>query len=172
LVLAPVLTPFLIAALLAYMFSPPITRSLARAACGHVLLFVTTRGHLLVLWLPHAQQSVPAGKLVSRYAAAQASPWLQSRFEQAACLISMSSQQLDHWREVGTAAVKARDARPACVAGWLRTCAGAGRGLLFTARLERHRRARARAVPAIAQPHGGLRARPTRCRCVLRGQLL
>jgi predicted PurR-regulated permease PerM len=134
-VLAPVLTPFLIAALLAYMFSPLITRLegwRVPRVLSVLLLFVLLASTftLFVLWLvPRAQQEIStfAGKLPGYLDTLEHRllPWLQSRLGEQAGLFDfdvIKQQLLDHWREVGTAAGEALATLTRSglrVAGWL-----------------------------------------------------
>ena len=134
-VLAPVLMPFLIAALLAYMFNPLITRlegwRVPRTLS--VLLLFVLLGWLLTLaalWLvPRAQLEIGAfaGKLPGYLDTLQHTtlPWLQSLFGGQVALFDfdiIKQQLLGHWREVGTAAgeMLATLSRSGLrVAGWL-----------------------------------------------------
>ena len=134
-VLAPVLTPFLIAALLAYMFNPLVTRLegwRVPRTLSVLLLFVLLGGllTLLVLWLvPRAQLEIStfAGKLPGYLDTLQHTllPWLQSLLGEQAALFDfniLKQQLLDHWREVGSAAgeVLGTLSRSGMrVAGWL-----------------------------------------------------
>ncbi|HJW80728.1 MAG TPA: AI-2E family transporter, partial [Acidiferrobacterales bacterium] len=134
-VLAPVLTPFLIAALLAYMFNPLITRLegwRVPRALSVLLLFVLLASllTLLVLWLvPRVQQEIStfAGKLPGYLDSLQHRllPWLQSLLGEQAGLFDfniLKQQLLDHWREVGTAAGEVLGTLTRSgmrVAGWL-----------------------------------------------------
>ena len=115
--LAPVLTPFLIAALLAYMFNPLITRLEAwrmPRTLSVLLLFVLLVGlvTLLGLWLvPRLQQQVNAfAANIPGYLDVlqhRLLPWLQSLFgvELAQVDVGFLKQRiLEHWQEVGTAA--------------------------------------------------------------------
>jgi len=134
-VLAPVLTPFLIAALLAYMFNPLVTRLegwRVPRALTVLLLFVLLASllTLLVLWLvPRVQLEISsfAGKLPGYLDALQYRllPWLQSLLGEQAGLFDfnvLKQQFLDHWREVGTAAGEVLGTLTRSgmrVAGWL-----------------------------------------------------
>jgi predicted PurR-regulated permease PerM len=134
-VLAPVLTPFLIAALLAYMFNPLVTRLegwRVPRALSVLLLFVLLGSllTLLVLWLvPRVQLEIStfAGKLPGYLDTLQHTllPWLQSLLGEQAGLFdfdTLKQQFLDHWREVGTAAGEVLGTLTRSgmrVAGWL-----------------------------------------------------
>jgi len=133
--LAPVLTPFLVAALLAYIFSPFITRlegwRIPRIL-GVLLLFVLLGGllTLFMLWLvPRVQLAIStfAGKLPGYLDVLQYRllPWLQSLLGEQAGLPDfdvIKQQLLDHWREFGSAAGEALTMLTRSgmrVAGWL-----------------------------------------------------
>jgi predicted PurR-regulated permease PerM len=116
-VLAPVLTPFLIAALLAYIFNPLVTRLEGwhvPRTLSVLCLFVVLGGvfTLLGLWLvPRLQQEVGAfaGKLPDYLDAVQHRflPWLQSLLGEPVVqpdLASLKEKVLEHWREVSSAA--------------------------------------------------------------------
>ena len=115
--LAPVLTPFLIAALLAYMFNPLVTRLedwRVPRTLSVLLLFVLLGGllTLLGLWLvPRLQQQVSAFATdIPGYVDVlqhRLLPWLQSLLgDQVAQLdVGFLKQRIiEHWQEVGTAA--------------------------------------------------------------------
>lgn len=115
--LAPVLTPFLIAALLAYMFNPLVTRLevwRVPRALSVLLLFVVlgTLFTLLGLWLvPRLQQQIGAFAAdIPGYVDVlqhRLLPWLQSLLgEQAAQFdVGFLKQRIvEHWQELGTAA--------------------------------------------------------------------
>lgn len=133
--LAPVLTPFLIAALLAYMFNPVVTRLQAwhvPRTLSVLLLFVVLAGllTLLTLWLTpklYYQVQLFATKLPGYLDALQdrALPKLQALLGAQAAWFDFAvikQQLIDHWREIGTAAgeVLATLTRSGMrVAGWL-----------------------------------------------------
>ena len=133
--LAPVLTPFLIAALLAYMFNPLVTRLQAwrvPRTVSVLLLFVILAGllTLLVLWLTpklYYQVQLFATRLPGYLDALQdrVLPKLQALLGAEEALLdfaALKQQLLDHWREIGKAAgdVLATLSRSGMrVAGWL-----------------------------------------------------
>jgi len=115
--LAPVLTPFLLSAILAYMFNPLVTRLEAwrvQRSLGVLLLFVFLAGMLtlLTLWLvPRAQAQIVTftrdfpGYLDSLQQ--RLLPMLQSLISQDIQLPDLAGLRqplMDHWRELGTAA--------------------------------------------------------------------
>jgi len=112
--LAPVLTPFVIAAMFAYLFDPLVERMrklrLGRgAATGIVFLVLTLLLILVLLWLvPYLQHQVST--LVRRlpewigWLQTDAVPWLNARFDME--LEAPDVQQLvavlqQHWKEAG-----------------------------------------------------------------------
>ncbi len=133
--LAPVLTPFLLSALLAYMFNPLVTRlegwRVPRLP-GVLLLFVLAGGVLVLLFavlLPMLQQQISlfAENFPNYLERAQQAllPWLRSVFgEQLAFpdVATLRQRLLGHWQEIGQAAgdVLATLTRSGMrVAGWL-----------------------------------------------------
>ena len=133
--LAPVLTPFLIAALLAYMFNPWVTRLQAwhvPRTVSVLLLFIVLGGllTLLVLWLTpklYYQVQLFATKLPGYLDALQdrVLPKLQTLLGAQAAWLDfavLKQQLLDHWREIGTAAGEVLGTLTRSgmrVAGWL-----------------------------------------------------
>ena len=133
--LAPVLTPFLIAALLAYMFNPWVTHLQAwhvPRTVSVLLLFVVLGGllTLLVLWLTpklYSQIQLFATKLPGYLDALQDRilPKLQALLGAQAAWLDfavLKQQLLDHWREIGTAAGEVLGTLTRSgmrVAGWL-----------------------------------------------------
>jgi len=133
--LAPVLTPFLLSATLAYMFNPLISRlegwRIPRAL-GVALLYILLAGllTLLFVWLvPRMQQQVTsfAAALPGYLDMAQQNllPMLQAWFGdqiQLPDLSGLREQILAHWRELGTAAGNILDTLTASgkrIVGWL-----------------------------------------------------
>lgn len=133
--LAPVLTPFLIAALLAYMFNPLVTRWQAWGVprtLSVLFLFVILAGllTLLTLWLTpkiYYQVQLFANKLPGYLDTVQERvlPKLQALLGIDAAWLdfdTLKQQLLDHWREVGKVAgeVLGTLSRSGMrVAGWL-----------------------------------------------------
>lgn len=133
--LAPVLTPFLIAALLAYIFNPLVTRLEAwriPRALSVLLLFLLLGGALILtgVWIiPRVQQQLAtfAGHLPGYLDGLQAGlkPWAETVLgEQAAQfdLNALKQQLLAHWQEIGGAAgdvLTALTRSGMWVAGWL-----------------------------------------------------
>jgi len=115
-VLAPVLAPCLIAALLAYVFNPLITwleRWRLPRALSVALLFVVLAGVLILLglWLvPRIVQQIAAfaARLPDYLEAARAHvlPWLQSLFGDSVAVDfeTLKEQAVAHGREIATAA--------------------------------------------------------------------
>lgn len=114
--LAPVMTPFLIAALLAYVFNPLVTRLEALRmprTLSVLLLFVLLAGLLgaLVLWLVpllQARLTAFAGRLPEYLDAFQQTilPWLKSILGEQAALLDVASLKdrvIEHWQEIGRA---------------------------------------------------------------------
>ncbi len=133
--LAPVLTPFLIAALLAYIFNPPVTRletwRVPRTA-SVLLLFLLLGGALTLtgVWIiPRVQQQLAsfAGQLPGYLDGLQAwlKPWAETVFGAQAALLDFSAikeQLLAHWQELGGAAgdvLTALTRSGMRMAGWL-----------------------------------------------------
>lgn len=134
-VLAPVLTPFVIAALLAYVFNPLVTRLedwRVPRTLSVLLLFVLLAVllTLLGLWLmPRVQQEISAfaARLPDYLDSLQNRllPWLQSLLGAQTALLDLDvlkQQFLAHWQEVGSAAGEALASLSRSglrVAGWL-----------------------------------------------------
>lgn len=115
--LSPVLTPFLLSAVLAYMFNPLVTRAerwRVPRTLSVLLLFVLLAGLLVLLatWLvPRAQQQLAAfaDVLPGELDALQRSwlPWLQRTFGDHLSLPDLDAvrqQIVDHWQELGRSA--------------------------------------------------------------------
>lgn len=133
--LAPVLTPFLIAALLAYMFNPLVTRWQAWGVprtLSVLLLFVILAGllTLLTVWLTpklYSQVQLFATKLPGYLDGLQERvlPKVQALLGVDAAWLdfaALKQQLLDHWREIGKVAgeVLGTLSRSGLrVAGWL-----------------------------------------------------
>lgn len=112
--LAPILTPFLVSALLAYMFDPLVDRlerwRLPRTL-GVVVVFLVLAaalGALLFVLVPLVQHQIVnfAGKLPVYLDLMQASllPWLEANFglEPAAIGLDVLRQRtIEHWQELG-----------------------------------------------------------------------
>lgn len=133
--LAPVLTPFLIAALLAYIFNPLVTRlevwRIPRAL-SVLLLFLLLGGALILtgVWLvPRVQQQLTsfAGHLPGYLDGLQVwlKPWADTLLGEQAALLDFNAikqQLLAHWQELGGAAgdvLTALTRSGMRVAGWL-----------------------------------------------------
>lgn len=114
--LAPVLTPFLIAALLAYIFNPLVTRLEALRVprtLGVILLFALLSGlfTVLILWLvPLLQQQLSAfaSRLPDYLDAFHRTfmPWLKATLGEQVTLpdaASLKDRVLEHWQEIGRA---------------------------------------------------------------------
>lgn len=133
--LAPVLTPFLIAALLAYIFNPLVTRletwRIPRAV-SVLLLFLLLGGALILtgVWIiPRVQQQLAsfAGHLPGYLDELQVwlKPWAETVLGAQAAQLDFSAinrQLLAHWQELGGAAgdvLTALTRSGMRVAGWL-----------------------------------------------------